>query len=161
MTFFKRGFIVALALAFAVTPLCIQTAEAKVTKGQASVAKRSGKLYINQRQYDKAMEQYIIAAEGRPDDSEVQYYLGWLYGQKELFEEMNEHYNLATDRKWKRKVDADRKELWTRYYNMAVKGMNAQRFDFAIEQFDLAITINPNEADAYEGLAITHLNMGS
>ena len=41
---------------------------------------------------------------------------------------------------------------------MAVKGMNAQRFDFAMEQFDLAITINPNEADAYEGLAITHLN---
>ena len=158
---FKRGFIVALALAFAATPLFIQTAEAKVTKGQASVAKRSGKLYINQRQYDKAMEQYIIAAEGRPDDSEVQYYLGWLYGQKELFEEMNEHYNLATDRKWKNKVNSDRKELWTRYYNMAVKGMNAQRFDFAMEQFDLAITINPNEADAYEGLAITHLNMGN
>ena len=44
---------------------------------------------------------------------------------------------------------------------MAVKGMNAQRFDFAMEQFDLAITINPNEADAYEGLAITHLNMGN
>ena len=158
---FKRGFIVALALAFAATPLFVQTAEAKVTKGQASVAKRSGKLYINQRQYDKAMEQYIIAAEGRPDDSEVQYYLGWLYGQKELFEEMNEHYNLATDRKWKKKVDSDRKELWTRYYNMAVKGMNAQRFDFAMEQFDLAITINPNEADAYEGLAITHLNTGN
>ena len=106
MTFRKRGLIVALALAFVATPLCIQTAEAKVTKGQASVAKRSGKLYINQRQYDKAMEQYLIAAEGRPDDSEVQYYLGWLYGQKELFEEMNEHYNLATDRKWKRKVDS-------------------------------------------------------
>jgi tetratricopeptide (TPR) repeat protein len=158
---FKRGLIVALVLAFAATPLFVQTAEAKVTKGQASVAKRSGKLYINQRQYDKAMEQYIIAAEGRPDDSEVQYYLGWLYSQKELFEEMNEHYNLATDRKWKKKVDADRKELWTRYYNMAVKGMNAQRFDFAMEQFDLAITINPNEADAYEGLAITHLNSGN
>ena len=158
---FKRGLIVALALAFAATPLFVQSAEAKVTKGQASVAKRSGKLYINQRQYDKALEQYIIAAEGRPDDSEVQYYLGWLYGQKELFEEMNEHYNLATDKKWKKKVDSDRKELWTRYYNMAVKGMNAQRFDFAVEQFDLAITINPNEADAYEGMAITHLNTGN
>ena len=158
MTFRKRGLIFALALAFAATPLCIQTAEAKVTKGQASVAKRSGKLYYNQRQFDKAMEQYLIAAEGRPDDSEVQYYLGKLYGLKELFEEMNGHYNLVTDKKWKKQVDADRKELWTRYYNMAVKGMNAQRFDFAMEQFDLAITINPNEADAYEGLAITHLN---
>ena len=161
MTFCKRGLIVALALAFAATPLFVQSTEAEVTKGQASVAKRSGKLYINQRQYDKAMEQYIIAAEGRPDDSEVQYHLGWLYSQKELFEEMNEHYNLATDKKWKKKVDSDRKELWTRYYNMAVKGMNAQRFDFAMEQFDLAITINPNEADAYEGLAITHLNTGN
>ena len=103
MTFCKRGLIVAFALAFAATPLFVQSTEAEVTKGQASVAKRSGKLYINQRQYDKAMEQYIIAAEGRPDDSEVQYHLGWLYSQKELFEEMNEHYNLATDKSGKRK----------------------------------------------------------
>ena len=66
MTFFKRGFIVVLALAFAATPLFVQTAEAKVTKGQASVAKRSGKLYINQRQYDKAMEQYMIAVRRAP-----------------------------------------------------------------------------------------------
>ena len=132
MTFCKRGLIVALTLAFAATSLFVQVAEAKVTKGQASVAKRSGKLYINQRQYDKALEQYMIAAEGNPGDSEVQYYLGWLYSQKELFEEMNEHYDLATNKKWKKKVDTDRKELWTRYYNMAVKGMNAQRFDFAM-----------------------------
>ena len=161
MTFRKRGLIVALTLAFAAAPSLTATAEAKVTKGQASVAKRSGKLYINQRQYDKALEQYAIAAEGRPDDSEVQYYLGWLYGQKELFEEMNEHYDLATDKKWKKKVAADRKELWTRYYNLGVKGMNAQKFEFAVEQFNLAITINPKEADAFEGLAITHLNAGN
>ncbi len=161
MTFCKRGLIVALTLAFAATSLFVQVAEAKVTKGQASVAKRSGKLYINQRQYDKALEQYMIAAEGNLGDSEVQYHLGWLYSQKELFEEMNEHYDLATNKKWKKKVDTHRKELWTRYYNMAVKGMNAQKFDFAVEQFDLAITINPNEADAYEGLAITHLNTGN
>lgn len=161
MTFRKRGLIVALALAFAAAPSLTATAEAKVTKGQASVAKRSGKLYINQRQYDKALEQYAIAAEGRPDDSEVQYYLGWLYGQKELFEEMNEHYDLATDKKWKKKVETHRKELWTRYYNLGVKGMNAQKPEFAIEQFNLAITINPKEADAYEGLAITHLNSGN
>ena len=66
MTFFKRGFIVVLALAFAATPLFVQTAEAKVTKGQASVAKRSGKLYINQRQYDKAMEQYMMRQKDAP-----------------------------------------------------------------------------------------------
>ena len=161
MTFRKCGFIVALTLAFAATPLLINTVEAKVTKGQASVAKRSGKLYITQRQYDKALEQYMIAVEGRPDDSEAQYYLGWLYGQKELFEEMNEHYDLATDRKWKKKVAEDRKELWTRYYNLGVKGMNAQKFEFAVDQFNLAITINPKEADAYEGLAITLLNVGN
>ena len=161
MTFRKRGLLLAIALAFAATPLFTDMAAAKVTKGQASVAKRSGKLYINQRQYDKALENYEKAAEGRPDDSEVHYFLGWLYGKKELFEEMNEHYDLATDKKWKKKVEDDRRELWTRYYNMAVKGMNAQKFDFATEQYNLAITIDPKESDAYEGLAIVQLNSGN
>ena len=107
MTFRKSGFIVALALAFVATPLCIQTAEAKVTKGQASVAKRSGKLYINQAPIRPRRWSSIRSRQkDAPTILRCSIIWGWLYGQKELFEEMNEHYNLATDRKWKRKVDS-------------------------------------------------------
>lgn len=158
-----RGVSLAIALAIIGSSLTMaQPAPAEVTKGEAAVAKRSAKLYISQRQYNKAIEQYEVAVQGRPDDAEALYYLGWLYGEKESFDNMNKNFNvieaMEKEKKWKKEIESYRKELWVRYYNLAVKGLNAQKYDFAIEQFNNAIKCNANEADAYEGLGIAFLN---
>lgn len=156
----KKIWIFAILMGF-LSPLAPVPAEAKVTKGQASIAKRSAKLYRQQRQYDKALEQYLIAAEGRPDDLEVHYEIGAIYSRKEIYDEMNKHFAIIEgakkNKKWMKRVAAEREELWRRHYNLGVQGLNAQKTDFAIEQFQTAITVNKEEADAYEGLGIAYL----
>jgi protein O-GlcNAc transferase len=137
---------------------------AEVTKGEASIAKRSAKLYLQQRQYDKALDQYLVAAEGRPDDLESHYNIGDIYGRKERYDDMNVHFNIIEQdpkgKKWIKIVEAKRTELWRQHYNLGVQGLNAQKLDFAIEQFLTAIKVNPKESDAYEGIGIAYLQSG-
>ena len=132
-----------------------------VTKGEASIAKRSAKVYLQSRQYDKALEQYLITVEGRPDDLEAHYNIGAIYSRKEHYDEMNKHFEVIEKspkgKKWMKQVEAERIELWRQHYNIGVQALNAQKHDFAIEQFNTAIKVNTKKADAYEGLGITYL----
>ena len=156
----KKIWIFTILLGF-MSPLAITPVQAKVSKGEASIAKRSAKLYLKQRQYDKALEQYLVAAEGRPDDLEVQFEIGAIYSRKEIYEEMNKHFAVIEsspkNKKWLKRIAAEREELWRRHYNLGVQALNAQRMDFAVEQFTTAILVNEKEADAYEGLGIAYL----
>ncbi|MCZ6633412.1 MAG: tetratricopeptide repeat protein [bacterium] len=159
----SRNLAILLAIMLGTTLLTAEIAFAKVSKGEASIAKRSAKLYMKQRQYNKAIEQYSVAVEGNPGDWECQYYLGWLYGERELYEEMDHHFKAVEEtdhkksKKWKKEVDKSRMEHWRRHYNLGVKGINAQKFDFAIEEFQSAMLVKPDEADTYKGLGIVYI----
>lgn len=132
-----------------------------VSKGEASIAKRSAKVYLQSRQYDKALDQLLIAVEGRPDDYESHYNIGSIYSRKEKYDEMNKHFEVIENspkaKKWLKQVEAERIELWRQHYNIGVQALNAQKNEFAIEQFNTAIKVNAKEADAYEGLGIAYL----
>jgi tetratricopeptide (TPR) repeat protein len=142
-------------------PLTSQPAEAAVSKGEGSMAKRSAKVYLQSRQYDKALQQLLIATEGRPDDLEVHYEIGNIYSRKELYDEMNKHFNAVENapknKKWMNRIDTARETLWRQHYNLGVRALDTQKMDFAIEQFMTAIKVNPKDADAYEGMAIAYL----
>lgn len=159
----KTIWISAILLGF-MTTMAPVPIEAKVTKGQASIAKRSANLYLKQRQYDKALEQYLVAAEGRPDDLEVQFSIGTIYSRKELYDEMNKHFAIIEgakkNKKWLKRIDSERKTLWRQHYNIGVQALNAKRNDYAIEQFNIAIKVDERESDAYEGVGIAYLNTG-
>ncbi|MBT4139438.1 MAG: tetratricopeptide repeat protein, partial [Candidatus Latescibacteria bacterium] len=159
----KTIWISAILLGF-MTVMAPAPIEAKVTKGQASIAKRSAKLYLRQRQYDKALENYLVAAEGRPGDLEVHYNIGTIYSRKELYDDMNKHFAIIEEakknKKWLKRIDAERKTLWRQHYNIGVQALNAQKSEYAIEQFNTAIKVDERESDAYEGIGIAYLNIG-
>jgi superkiller protein 3 len=138
--------------------------EAAVSKGEGAIAKRSAKLYYKQRQYDKALAQYLVAAEGRPDDLDVHYNIGTIYSRKELYDEMNKHFNFVENapknRKWLNRIKDERETLWRQHYNLGVRALETEKMDFAIEQFSTAVKVNPVDADAYEGLGIALLQSG-
>ena len=166
MPLWSRNLAILLAIMLGTTLLTAEITFAKVSKGEASIAKRSAKLYMKQRQYDKAIEQYSVAVEGNPQDWEAQYYLGWLYGERELYEEMDHHFKMVEEtdhkksKKWKKEASKSRVEHWRRHYNLGVKGINAQKFDFAMESLQNAMLVKPDEADTYKGLGIVYLQTG-
>ena len=137
----------------------------KVSKGDASVAKRSGKLYLKQRQYKKAIEQYKIAVAGKPDDAESHYWLGWLYSDRELIDEMNRHFDtclsLKKGKKWKKKIGDTRDELWMRHYNIGVKATNVGKFDLARDEFLMARSVLPKNPNTHKGLGLVYLQLDS
>jgi tetratricopeptide (TPR) repeat protein len=136
----------------------------KVSKGDAAVAKRSGKSYMKLRLFDKAIEQFEIAIEGNPKDVESQYWLGFLYSNRGLVEEMVQQFDkvraLKKGEKYKKDMQQMRNSWWTRKFNTGINAMKTQDFSEAIEEFQLAETIMPERADTYKGIGLCYLNMG-
>ncbi len=169
----SAGIVILLLTALGTVSVCPNTAVAqeketqkkkKVSKGDAAVAKRSGKSYMKLRLFDKAIEQFEIAVEGNPKDAEAQYFLGFLYSNRGLIEEMVQQFEkclaLKKGKKFKKDIEQLRGSWWGRKFNAGVNAMKAQKFSEAIEEFQTADMIIPGRAETYKGLGLCYLNMG-
>ena len=160
----KAGLIAFFLIAFGVMVTDIAFAQMGVTDPR--VAKSSAKLYIKQRLYDKAIEMLQVAVEKKPEDTEAQWLLGWLYSEKGLTKEMNVHFDylLASKKgtkKYGKDIQQQRNTWWTRYYNNGVKALTAKDFNGALEAFQDAKSVIPNRADTFKGMGIAYLALGN
>ena len=161
MTFRKRGLIVALTLAFAAAPSLTATAEAKVTKGQASVAKRSGKLYINQRQYEQGIGTIRYRGRRSPRRFGSPVLLGVALRAKRIVrgnertlrsghgQEVEKESRGGPQRALDAVLQPGRQRDERPKIRVRGRAIQPRHHD------------QPKEADAFEGLAITHLNAGN
>ncbi len=160
-------------VALAAGPVDVLAAR-KVSKQDVAIAKRSGRLYITQRLYDKAIEQFERAVEGDPSDPEARYFLGYLYSTRGLVDEMCEQLDKCLSLEggdkylggYKTRGDnfpgiQDLRDMWwRRKFNGAIKAMGDSDFPTALEDFQAAKMLVPDRPDTYKGLGICYSNLG-
>ena len=156
-----------------------QATEAQMRVTSAKVAKSSARNYIKQRVPEKAFEMLILAVELKEDDPEANFMLGTFYADKEMLDEMNKYFDLALGHKKGKKyykkgmrlVGASdfllggiwytKETLWTRYFNIGVRALNAGKFEEALSEFDFARKVDAERADTYKAVGKVYMQMDS
>lgn len=133
----------------------------------------SAKLYIQQENYDKAIESLEKEVQKNPQSDEGHYLLGYVYGEKGQYEQMMDEFNksLSISKNFEENILASRKYHWVNIFNSGVKaykkGVDSQNEDSsrvflnrAADSFETAIAIEPDSMDTYKNLAFVYMNAG-
>jgi len=124
----------------------------------------SAKVYISQNNWDKAIEQLEQAVQIYPNDAEARYLLGEGYGNKGLWEKMNEMFNQSTALAptFATQIKNTREKYWVNVFNQGVAKVNAKEgetadLEGAAKFFSDAVRIDPSHIESYKNLAYAHL----
>lgn len=130
----------------------------------------SARLYIQQKNYDKALEVLNEDIAKNPKSDEGYYLLGYVYGEKDEIEKMTEAFDksLAISDKFKEDISKQKAYYWANSYNQGVnlyqRGNKSESadsakiyYDKSIEAFEKAILVQPDSADTYRNLAFVYL----
>jgi tetratricopeptide (TPR) repeat protein len=134
----------------------------------------SAKLYIQQKNYDKAIESLEKEVQKNPQSDEGHYLLGYVYGEKGKYEQMVDEFDksLSVSKNFEENITASRKYHWVNLYNEGVKaykkGVESQNedsskifLDKAANNFETAIKMEPDSIDTYKNLAFVYMNTGN
>jgi len=119
----------------------------------------SAKVYIQQGDWDKAIEQLEQAVRLYPKDAQAHYLLGEGYGNKGRYADMNREFeaSLAIGPTFQEKITFTREKLWVQRFNAGVKAFNDGNVEKAIEEFDTAIVIDSHKPEAYANLGASYV----
>jgi len=133
----------------------------------------SAKLYIQQKNYDKAIEVLQKEVTKNPKSDEGYYLLGYVQGEQGKFEEMVDSYDksLAISKSFEKNIQDSRKYFWAQAFNRGVslyqRGIKTDDVDSAkvyydksIADFKSALKIEPDSGDTYKNLAFVYLSKG-
>ena len=133
----------------------------------------SAKLYIQQKNYDKALESLQTEVQKNPKSDEGYYLLGYVYGEKGQYGEMMDSFgkSLSVSKNFEKDINSSKVYYWANLFNKGVKqyqqGVNAQDkdsgkvyLDKAAESFESAIKIETDSTDTYKNLAFVYMNLG-
>ncbi|HPG38354.1 MAG TPA: tetratricopeptide repeat protein [bacterium] len=118
----------------------------------------SAKVYIQQDNWEKAIEQLEMAVKMYPNDPEAHYLLGEGYANKGEWEKMNDMFekSLAIAPTFATEIKNTREKNWVSTFNSGVARINGNDLDGAQKQFLTCIIINPKRVEAYRNLAIVY-----
>ncbi len=133
----------------------------------------SAKLYIQQKNYDKALDVLQKEVAKNPQSAEGFYYLGYVYGEKDDYGNMIDAFNksLAISNEYKSQIADQKKYFWANLFNKGVslyqKGVNTTNedsskvfFDKSINMFEYATQLEPDSVDTYKNLAFVYMGAG-
>lgn len=133
----------------------------------------SAKLYIQQKNYDKALDVLEKEVAKNPKSDEGLYLLGYVNGEKGNYPQMVDAYNksLGISKTFEKNINDSKKYFWATLFNKGVsyyqKGNKAVGEDSSnifyaqsISDFENAIKIEPDSADTYKNLAFVYLSKG-
>lgn len=133
----------------------------------------SAKLYIQQKNWDKAVDVLQKDITKNPKSDEGYYLLGYVNGEQGNFDAMVENYDksLAISKNFEKDINASRKYFWAQAFNRGVslyqRGVRSTDkdsaqifFDKSISDFKSAINIEPDSGDTYKNLAFVYLSKG-
>lgn len=123
----------------------------------------SAKLYMQQKQWEKAQESLQKELAKNEKSEEAWYLLGVVRYEMKDFKGMNDAYNraLALSDAHKKEIENNRLALWAQKYNEGVgqynKGKDDPNFyDKAIESYNTAILMVPDSSGTYYVKALAH-----
>ena len=133
----------------------------------------SARLYIQQKNFDKAIEVLKKDVEKNPKSDEGWFLLGHTYGEVDDIENMIMAYDksLAISSKFEKEIIDSKNFYWANSFN---KGVNLfQRgnktsdedsakvfYDKSIDAFETAAVIQPDSADTYKNMAFVYMSSG-
>ncbi len=133
----------------------------------------SAKLYIQQKNYDKALDVLQKEVQKNPQSAEGYYYLGYVYGEKDEYGKMIDAFDksLSISNEYKSQIEDQKKYFWANLFNKGVslyqKGVNTSNkdsskvfFDKSINMFEYATKLEPDSADTYKNLAFVYMGAG-
>jgi tetratricopeptide (TPR) repeat protein len=122
----------------------------------------SAKLYMSQKQYQKAEDALLKQVAKNDKDEEAWYLLGQVRLELKNYAGMNDAYNkcLAAGPTHAADISRNRLSIWAMMYNDGVKYYNAGRdtaeyYDRAVSCFQTAIMMQPDSAGTYYVAALT------
>ncbi|MBN2088373.1 tetratricopeptide repeat protein, partial [candidate division KSB1 bacterium] len=115
----------------------------------------SAKVYIQQDDWDKAIEQLETAVQLYPADGEAHLLLGQGYGKKGLYEKMVKELDQAAkvNPALDKSVQQEKSFHWTTEFNNGVKSYKENDLTLAAKHFETAIMLDSSRGDAYKNLA--------
>lgn len=132
----------------------------------------SAKLYIQQKNLDKALEALNKEVEKNPKSDEGYYLMGYVYGEKEQTGKMIDAYtkSLSISKKYEKDINAARKSFWANFFNRGVGFFNRavsstnedsskMYFERSIFAFDQAVLAEPDSPDTYKNMAFVYMNL--
>ena len=143
----------------------------------------SARLYVKEQRFDEAEDFIIAAIEVSPEDPEAYFLLGkHVYARNEQYKEMNQMFNkvLELNPKFKlpssgkaiqTEIEDERTKHWIRLFNIGSDNYNAaiqssgedrtNNFNNAVEAFNIAKTIKPDEVLTYKNLVFCHIGLNN
>ncbi len=139
----------------------------------ASTELTSGKLYIQQKNWDKAIEVLNKEVEKNPKSDEGYYLLGYVHGEQGNYTEMINAFNksLGISSKFSNEIADSRKAYWVTSFNRGVSFFQQGNktsdpdsitilYDRAISEFNSAALVEPDSTENYKTLAVVYLSKG-
>jgi len=139
----------------------------------ASKEMTSAKMYINQKNPEKAIEYLQQEISKNPKNDEAFYLLGRLQGDKGNIDEMVTNFNksLEISNKFEKDIDGMKLFFWGSNFNKAIgkfnlanKETNKEKqtvlFDETIKLFEDAIICQPDSVSTHQNLAYAYFNAG-
>lgn len=133
----------------------------------------SAKLYIQQKNFPKALEALKKEVEKNPKSDEGYYLLGYIQGEQGDIKDMLDSFEKsnAISSNFSSKIEESKKYHWADGFNKGVQTFNKASkygdtdsaktiFEEAIVKFNNAIMCQPDSADTYKNLAYAYINMG-
>lgn len=132
----------------------------------------SAKLYIQQKNMDKALDALKKEVEKNPKSDEGYYLMGYIYGEKEETDNMIKAYNssLSISKKFEKDIEAAKRSYWANFFNRGVGLFNRavssanedsskMYFDRSIFAFEQAVIAEPDSPDTYKNIAFVYMNL--
>ncbi len=133
----------------------------------------SAKLYIQQKNLNRAKEVLLKEVQKNPKSDEGYYLLGYVYGEQGDYEKMLDSFekSLKISDKFKKEIDNSKTFHWANNFNQGVAQFNRAGkvstvdsanmfFDKAISSFQIAIKCQPDSAATYNNLVYAYLSRG-
>ena len=139
----------------------------------ASTELTSAKLYIQQKNWDKAIETLNTEVAKNPQSDEGYFLLGTVYSELENVDKMVESFDksLAISNKYQKNIEEYRAFQWANNFNRGVslfqrgnkttdKDSSKMFYDMAIDAYNKAIVLEPDSGETYRNLAFVYLTTG-
>jgi protein O-GlcNAc transferase len=144
-----------------VSILCLQAVLIAVVlfTGCQDTYTTSAKVYMQQNNPDKAIEQCLLAVEQIPNNFEAYFVLGQAYGVKGMYREMSEAFNksLSINPMHAPEIQFNRKKYYSEAINTGVVKYREKNYEQATKSFEDATVIQPDTIMAYKNLLSMYL----
>lgn len=133
----------------------------------------SAKLYIQQKNWDKAIETLNAEVTKNPKSDEGYFLLGTVYSEQDNIDKMIESFNksLAISNKFEKNIEEYKAFQWANNFNRGVSlfqrgnkvtdvDSSKMYFDMAIDAYNKAISLEPDSGETYRNLAFVYLTTG-